>query len=320
MALVTRTKRAGFLRNSEAGWNRGKTFRHWLTEGFRVFLYDRKWYFRRVEVFGIEVENGNHSKLKRGNPDRPGAGSGDSLSMEVFLYPSFKVMLHYRMAHRLYESGHYLGPLYFPEGGEKDRHRDSSGGQDRQGLFHRPWQRRHHRRDNGDREQRYPVSGRDPGRHGQGRGEAPSTMRDNVMISAGAKVLDLLPSARIPRSGPGAWYSPRPAQFHGGRGARQGGAQGQSAVARETMDQVHLPDPVREDITNLQKENSILINRVLDLENRLKDLEKKRPHRAAEQRGNGVKIYNTLSKKKEESCPSSRGRCACMCVALPCII
>ena len=29
-------------------------------------------------------------------------------SMEVFLYPSFKVMLHYRVAHRLYEKGQYF--------------------------------------------------------------------------------------------------------------------------------------------------------------------------------------------------------------------
>ena len=29
-------------------------------------------------------------------------------SMEVFLYPSFKVMLHYRLAHRLYRSGHFF--------------------------------------------------------------------------------------------------------------------------------------------------------------------------------------------------------------------
>ena len=28
--------------------------------------------------------------------------------MEVFLYPSFKVMLHYRTAHKLYEKGHYF--------------------------------------------------------------------------------------------------------------------------------------------------------------------------------------------------------------------
>ena len=29
-------------------------------------------------------------------------------SMEVLLYPSFKVMLHYRLAHRLYQKGHYF--------------------------------------------------------------------------------------------------------------------------------------------------------------------------------------------------------------------
>ena len=29
-------------------------------------------------------------------------------NMEVFLYPSFKVMLHYRVAHKLYRSGHFF--------------------------------------------------------------------------------------------------------------------------------------------------------------------------------------------------------------------
>ena len=29
-------------------------------------------------------------------------------SMEVFLYPSFRVMLHYRLAHKLYLKGHYF--------------------------------------------------------------------------------------------------------------------------------------------------------------------------------------------------------------------
>ena len=29
-------------------------------------------------------------------------------SMEVLLYPSFKVMLHYRLAHRLYQKGHHF--------------------------------------------------------------------------------------------------------------------------------------------------------------------------------------------------------------------
>ena len=35
------------------------------------------------------------------------------------------------------------------------------------------------------------------------------------------------------------------------------------------MDQCHLPDPVREDIMQLQTANSELINRVLELEGRL---------------------------------------------------
>lgn len=42
------------------------------------------------------------------------------------------------------------------------------------------------------------------------------------------------------------------------------------------MDQIHLPDPVKEDITALQHENSALCNRVLDLERQLKELEKER--------------------------------------------
>ena len=40
------------------------------------------------------------------------------------------------------------------------------------------------------------------------------------------------------------------------------------------MDQCHLPDPVLDDIRVLQCENTELINRVLELEKRLKDIEK----------------------------------------------
>ena len=31
-------------------------------------------------------------------------------SLEVILYPSFKVMLHYRIAHALYKKEHYVWP------------------------------------------------------------------------------------------------------------------------------------------------------------------------------------------------------------------
>lgn len=36
-------------------------------------------------------------------------------------------------------------------------------------------------------------------------------------------------------------------------------------IPRSDMDQVHLPDPVKEDISVLQRENAELVNRVLDL-------------------------------------------------------
>ena len=41
------------------------------------------------------------------------------------------------------------------------------------------------------------------------------------------------------------------------------------------MDQRHLPDPVKEDITLLQRENAELVNRVLDLERQLKEVDRK---------------------------------------------
>lgn len=40
------------------------------------------------------------------------------------------------------------------------------------------------------------------------------------------------------------------------------------------MDHIHLPDPVKEDIANLRKENSELTNRLLDLERTVRRIQK----------------------------------------------
>ena len=45
-------------------------------------------------------------------------------------------------------------------------------------------------------------------------------------------------------------------------------------VPTSDMDQIHLPDPVQEDIKVLQQENSELVNRVLQLENEIRSLKK----------------------------------------------
>ncbi len=43
-------------------------------------------------------------------------------------------------------------------------------------------------------------------------------------------------------------------------------------IPRSDMDQCNLPDPVKEDITVLQRENAELVNRVLDLERIVRQL------------------------------------------------
>ena len=198
-------------------------------------------------------------------------------SMEVFLYPSFKVMLHYRMAHRLYESGHYFWARYISQrGARKTGIEIHPGAKIGKGFFI----------DHG----RGVIIGETTvignnvtlyqgvtlGGTGKEQGKRHPTIGDNVMISAGAKVLGSFTIGENSKIGAGSVVlSPVPPNSTvvgvPGRVVRRGN----QPLPRETMDQVHLPDPVREDITNLQKENSILINRVLDLENRLKDLEKK---------------------------------------------
>ena len=61
-------------------------------------------------------------------------------AMEVFLYPSFKVMLHYRLAHKLYLKKHYFLARWVSQS-KKDRNRDPSGSSDRKRVFYRPRER-----------------------------------------------------------------------------------------------------------------------------------------------------------------------------------
>ena len=98
-------------------------------------------------------------------------------SMEVFLYPSFKVMLHYRVAHALYKRGHFFWARFISQ----------------RAVFV------------------VPVS----------------------VVRGKARTLP-----------------------------------------REEMNHCDLPDPVREDITNLQRANTELTNRLLDMELQLKRMQK----------------------------------------------
>ena len=176
-------------------------------------------------------------------------------SLEVFLYPSFKVMLHYRVAHRLYQSGHFFLARWISQrGARKTGIEIHPGAQIGKGFFidH----------GNGALYQGVTLGGT-----GKEHGKRHPTVCDNVMISAGAKVLGSFTIGENSKIGAGSVVLsevPPNSTVVGvpGRVVKRGN----QPIPRETMDQVHLPDPVREEISALQKENSELVNRLLDLE------------------------------------------------------
>lgn len=111
-------------------------------------------------------------------------------SLEVFLYPSFKVMMHYRIAHKLYLKGHYFWARYISQRGvRKTGIEIHPGARIGKGFFidH----------GNGVIIGETAIIGNNVtlyqgvtlGGTGKEHGKRHPTIGDNVMISAGAKVL-----------------------------------------------------------------------------------------------------------------------------------
>lgn len=197
-------------------------------------------------------------------------------SMEVFLYPSFKVMLYYRVAHKLYLSGHYFWARYISQRGvRKTGIEIHPGAKIGSGFFidH----------GNGVIIGETAVIGNNVtlyqgvtlGGTGKEQGKRHPTIGDNVMISAGAKVLGSFTIGENSKIGAGSVVlAPVPPNSTVVGVPGHVVKRSNQPLPRETMDQIHLPDPVREDIINLQRANSELINRVLELETQLKQLKK----------------------------------------------
>ena len=102
---------------------------------------------------------------------------------------------------------------------------------------------------------------------GKETGKRHPTIGDNVMISAGAKIIGSFTVGENSKIGAGSVVLeevPPNCTVVGvpGRIVKRDNVK----IPRSDMDQVHLPDPVKEDITVLQHENAELVNRVLDLE------------------------------------------------------
>lgn len=195
-------------------------------------------------------------------------------SMEVFLYPSFKVMLHYRLAHKLYKKKHYFwARLISQRAVRKTGIEIHPGATIGKGFFidHGNGVIIGETTIIGDNVTLY--QGVTLGGTGKEQGKRHPTIEDNVMISAGAKVLGSFTIGANSKIGAGSVVLeevPPNSTVVGipGRVVKRNNR----TLPREDMDQIHLPDPVKEDISLLQKSNSNLANKLIELEEEIKVL------------------------------------------------
>lgn len=195
-------------------------------------------------------------------------------SMEVFLYPSFKVMLHYRLAHKLYRSGHFFLARWISQRGvRKTGIEIHPGAQIGRGFFidHGNGVIIGETAIIGDNVTLY--QGVTLGGTGKEHGKRHPTVGDNVMISAGAKVLGSFTIGENSKIGAGSVVLEEipPNCTVVGVPGRIVKRENQK-VPRSDMDQVHLPDPVLEDIRKLQSENEHLKSKLQKLEYELQEL------------------------------------------------
>lgn len=198
-------------------------------------------------------------------------------NMEVFLYPSFRVILRYRLAHKLYLKGHYFWARWISQrAARKTGIEIHPGATIGRGLFidHGSGVIIGETTVIGDNVTLY--QGVTLGGTGKEQGKRHPTLEDNVMVSAGAKILGSFTIGENSKIGAGSVVLeevPPNCTVVGvpGRIVRMG----DKKVPRLDMDQVHLPDPVLNDIRKLQDENIRLHNELKNLMKELRCIEKK---------------------------------------------
>ena len=198
-------------------------------------------------------------------------------NMEVFLYPSFRVILRYRLAHKLYLKGHYFWARWISQrGARKTGIEIHPGATIGKGLFidHGSCVIIGETTVIGDNVTLY--QGVTLGGTGKEQGKRHPTLEDNVMVSAGAKILGSFTIGENSKIGAGSVVLeevPPNCTVVGvpGRIVRMDNKK----VPRFDMDQVHLPDPVLNDIRKLQDENIRLHNELKNLMKELRCIEKK---------------------------------------------
>lgn len=211
-------------------------------------------------------------------------------SMEVLLYPSFKVILRYRVAHKLYLKKHYFLARWISQrAARKTGIEIHPGAQIGKGLFidHGSGVIIGETTVIGDNVTLY--QGVTLGGTGKEQGKRHPTLEDNVMVSAGAKILGSFTIGENSKIGAGSVVLeevPPNCTVVGvpGRIVKRD----DKKVLRSEMDQINLPDPVLSDIRELQKEIRELHDQLTEMVQKMRCMKQ-------------CKIEQTGEEKKDET-------------------
>lgn len=197
---------------------------------------------------------------------------------EVFLYPSFKAVMRYRIAHKLYKHKHYFLARWVSQRAVRktgiEIHPGATIGK---GLFidHGNGVVIGETAILGDNVTLY--QGVTLGGTGKEHGKRHPTLGDNVMVSAGAKILGSFTVGSNSKIGAGSVVLsevPPNSTVVGvpGRVVKRDNVR----MPSEDLDQVHFPDPVKCDIQQLQNENAQLRENLNKLLERIEQLEQRK--------------------------------------------
>lgn len=195
-------------------------------------------------------------------------------NMEVFLYPSFKAIIAYRVAHKLYVKKHYFLARWVSQRAvRKTGIEIHPGAKIGKGLFidHGSGVIIGETAELGDNVTLY--QGVTLGGTGKEQGKRHPTLEDNVMVSAGAKVLGSFTIGENSKIGAGSVVlGPVPPNCTvvgiPGRIVKKDSIR----IPRNDLDQVNLPDPVLDAISELQNENRELKKELRELKEQIEKL------------------------------------------------
>lgn len=181
-------------------------------------------------------------------------------NMEVFLYSSFKAILHYRIAHKLYLKKHYFVARWISQrAARKTGIEIHPGAKIGKGLFidHGHGVIIGETAVVGDNVTLY--QGVTLGGTGKETGKRHPTLEDNVMVSAGAKILGSFTIGANSKIGAGSVViKPVPPNSTvvgvPGRVVKRDNVR----IPASDLDQVNLPDPVLNDLEKLKADNEML--------------------------------------------------------------